>query len=88
METTNREEIPFLSLFTTEKVKFGTDYKISETNNSALVKRIESSLLKDLESKTAGGGSSFNYDMIFGDFSQPVTSNFTNNMSKELLDSR
>jgi hypothetical protein len=28
LETTNREKIPFLSIFTTQKVKYGEEYKV------------------------------------------------------------
>jgi hypothetical protein len=74
LESTHREEILFLSIFTAEKMKFGTEFKIAEKNNSAFVKRIESNLLKEAENKT-GGAVKINYDRIFGD-SQLMSNNF------------
>lgn len=86
LETTNREEIPFLSIFTTQKVKYGKEININQTSTSAVINRLESSILRELENKTPGGGSRINYDMIFGD-SQLTQPNLRNHMSKELLNS-
>lgn len=64
IETTRREEIPLLSIFTTQKVKFGREYNIKTTPHNMIVEKIESNVLKELENKA--GGSQINYDLIFG----------------------